>query len=64
MTTQKLTKRQIDALKDISKFCGNFSIYWRPKSWPVLVDLGLAKKRGADRVVITEAGAQWLEANQ
>lgn len=64
MTTQKLTKRQSDALKDINRFRGSFSVYWRPKSWPVLIDLGLAKKNGPGFVAITEAGIEWLEANQ
>lgn len=65
MTTQKLTKHQIEALKEINESEKGLSIYFRVKSWPILVELGLATERnGANRVIITKAGIEWLRANQ
>lgn len=67
MTTQKLTRHQIDALKKIKAGRGSFRACWSVKSWPVLVDLGLAKPRYDGpryRIEITQAGIDWLRANQ
>lgn len=65
MTTQKLTRHQVAALKEINESEKGMSIYFRVKSWPVLVQLGLVTERhGANRVIITQAGIEWLRANQ
>ena len=65
MTTQRLTRHQVAALKEIKSRDGGFSAHWCKKSWPVLVELGLATERhGANKIQITQAGIEWLRANQ